>query len=153
MSASLFEQGKVRDLHPYFIKALCNTYPTIIPIRPPILSLISRQNRHPDLTHEHIVHGFNIVANVLSSYHNVNFIRYGIDEETTKHDMDKFAKRLGLKPIDYEIPVKNETPDRGGLKERYYNGEPLPEIQNEIDMLNSMPHIKEFLLTLGYTKN
>ena len=38
--------------------AFLNTYPSIIMLRDPLLAIITRHNRHPEMDHSFIIHGF-----------------------------------------------------------------------------------------------
>lgn len=135
---------------------------TIFTVRDPILSLITRLNRHGELTdHEQIIDGFKYIADFANSS---NIFWFPVDLPTTLDekikiltDMEEF---LGLEnnpaiinSIANEWKVHNTTEDFKHLKELYNKGY-LDEIYKlmpvAFDKLYRSPKIINFLKGLGY---
>jgi len=62
------EEDKTKNYNAYaspiLLRALFSTYKTVIPLRDPLRSLVTRQARHPAMTHRYIVHGFTYAATI-----------------------------------------------------------------------------------------
>lgn len=67
----------------YYNDAFISTYPTIIPIRDPLLSLITRHKRRDDWSHKFIVEGFCEIAR-LADHPNVYFMPLDLMENNSQ---------------------------------------------------------------------
>lgn len=61
------------------IKLLCSMHKTVIPIRDPLASLLTREARAPNLRHFYIVDAFVEIARELANHPNVKFLPVDLD--------------------------------------------------------------------------
>ena len=160
--AGVHDKDILKHIRPWLMDALVNLYPTVIPIRDPLASLITRENRHPELNHEYIVHSFQYVAQLDKS----NVFLFPIDLK------ESYAERLELlnglaefmkvpantqtiKTIALNWNVKNSAGDASGLKKQYRKGyykSIRRKLNSSCKLLESKPEIAAFLHHLGYGK-
>lgn len=129
---------------------------TIVPVRDPMKSLVSRQNRYPFLNHEYIVDGF--VS--LSKMKDVFFLPIDLYEkfEERKSLLRNMFSYLGLNYEEQFDDVahlwKPKGTIRGSLKERYLTGRIMEVAHHFSDEYNYLKEnesiIKPFLERLGY---
>ncbi len=158
----IHKNDKIKHLKPVIINSLIKTYKTIIPVRDPLMSLITRHNRHPELNHEYIVMGFTYIAGL----ENVSFFPVDIKYNQENEDTDRFnllnalLAYLGLPTENYvkkyaeDWEPVNTTEDYNYLKDSYKDKNwyaIMKKIPLEFKALsNSKPIIKPFLDKLGY---
>lgn len=160
--AGLHDKDILKHVRPWLLDALVMLYPTVIPIRDPLASLITRENRHPELNHEYIVHSFEYVAQLDKS----NVFLFPIDlhegyieRRKLLNELAKFlnvpADTQTIKTIALNWKVKNSAVDESGLKKQYRKGY-YKSIRRKLNscckLLESKPEIAEFLHHLGYGK-
>lgn len=152
-------------LVPYFMfDALANTHKTIITVRDPMLSLISRQNRYPEGSpHEDILDGFEYIASLDSK----NIFWFPIDLYDTvkerKQLLLNLAEFLEVEPDEKYITstakkwdLVNTNHDISLLKAKYTSGD-VKEVLNFFTKRGSRflatqtgKKIKDFLIRVGY---
>ncbi len=134
----------------------------IVPVRDPVRSLITRQNRHKELNHNHIVQGFDFVASGQLS--NVFFLPIDIHDVQYRNqllyqlchfiglEVDDRVQEIIDQYADQWVPV-NSTVDCG-----YHNAYGRGDwdyldidLHMEMQLLYSKPHIRDWLMGLGYT--
>ncbi len=139
--------------------ALTHTYPTVIPMRDPVLSLISRHARHPGFDHMSIVKGLEQAVEIYS----FNGYAFPIDIPDIplrlNRVLDLFAWwGLNIEPAvteyvkAWESPVYNRTSSK--LKDDYLAtgdiGPVVDAMPNEMGYLLDSEPIKDLLIGLGY---
>lgn len=148
-------------------------YKVIIPIRDPLLSLISRENRHPELApHEFIIDGFLYLAQ-LHKMNPKNIFLFPVDLYKTRDDRKKLLLKLsdflGIRNTErrariinftlshWDKPVNPSPDDYSGLKKLYQNDETrlvfnflLNNRYGDNRISDKMILIREFLKSLGY---
>lgn len=142
---------------------LSRKVPTVVPVRDPLLSLISRQARHPELDHVQVVRAFEYLDRFSNSavFVPVDLLnRSGI--EARREKLEEVLGRLGLEWEEWcddyarEWPVANTVGGRGaGLREMYERRDVeslrgfLRAEMEELDRI--APTLIPFLQTLGYS--
>ena len=166
------EEGKIKDEYiEYFkkfpkasdIKKYAICYKTIIPVRDAWLSLITRQNRNPLLTHELIRQGFRTIAYLNNISENV--FLFPIDLYETEEDklnlLNQLTSFVGVendelvKETAKNWSARNTSEDTSGLKKEYLDGNlqaVIDALPNECEGFMSDYYIKTFMRNLGYTK-
>jgi hypothetical protein len=155
---------KVKFMPEYIFNALIEKHKTVIPVRDPMLSLITRENRHSDLTHSHIIRGFSMLAKI-SQHPNVMFFPIDTSRRSSVRlsQLDSLEQFLGIearsmsaKKIFVQLwEPKNEAVDSHGLKVDYLTTGSYKRVVNrmpkETELLFSNKEIKPFLINLGYS--
>lgn len=146
--------------HPY-AKAMATTFKTVIPLRDPMLSLITRQKRHPELVHTSIIDGFEF----LSQLDDTNTFWFPIDQQLTLEErfclIDSMCKFLDIESdssviakIALEWEPKNSTPkDDEQLGSAYQKRDweyLISRIPQSTKQLLTTPSIRDFLVERGY---
>ena len=152
----VFGNDFAERLLPHLVKI----HKTIIPLRDPVLSLITRQTRFPEKSHEYIIDGFEFLAGV--NHDNVMFLP--VDQQYT------FARRVKLLQqlanhlqitLDNQDPLveyarmwhAQHTSNSKEMRRVYYEhgAKEIPELESEVALLLSKPKIKEFLQRHDYS--
>jgi len=109
------------------------TYPTVIPLRDPLLSLISRQTRHPDRQHHYIVQAMTQLFKLHPANNNTMAFFLPVDKLQSasfagrQHTLKLLLMHMGLPQEDWvdefaaDWPVFNSQ--RGPLHELYEQGD------------------------------
>jgi len=144
------------------MELVVSKYRTIIPVRDPLLALITRHVRHANWSHRHIIHGFKMMA----KYHdhkNVFFLP--VDGRMNAQDRFRLLLRLmeftGIKAQTklagwasrWQAPEYNVTPPHE-LKKRYASGDYhgiRRALKQHCDLLEGeCEDLGPFLKALGY---
>lgn len=129
---------------------------TIIPVRDPMRSLITRQMRHPDLQHFHIVDGFRELARLHGRARGgIHWLTLDllVDEAQHRASEQALGAFLGAYPYKCNWTPVNQTYEQCDIRDAYTAGDigPLEEVcTEEVHALREDKPIKEFLSTLGY---
>ena len=147
------------------MEGLIKRFDTIIPIRDPLLALLTAETRFPGMDHTHIVSGFHYLSQL--DHETVSFfpIDLPLFFQQRKERIINLFTSFGI-PISDEVlsawsdfPVFGDTTGRkrfklGGLKEEYHRGnleEIIKVIPTEYAYLKAMEkYIRPFLESLGY---
>lgn len=155
-------QEPLKHTPQFLVQSIINYLPSVTPLRDPIRSLISRQIRHPDLTHEHIIKGFEFIASLYPH----KIIRVPVDLPLAKESryliLQKLLQAANLPEESYvkeyakkwEAPSYNITGEHQ-LKDWYksQNFQKLYDVfPKEISMLKKSNSIKEMLERSNYHK-
>ncbi|MCK4822899.1 hypothetical protein KA005_44465, partial [bacterium] len=151
------------------IKLLSSMYKTIIPIRDPLASLLTREARAPNLRHFYIVDGYVEIARELANYPNVKFfpIDLNLSFDERKKLLVDVVTHCGFDAVQYDVLLgdiathwkkENVTPNNR-FHEPYEKGD-LDTIQKwlgpkwaEVVHLKNMGGILiPFLSALGYNE-
>ncbi len=145
----------------YYNDAFVETFPTIIPTRDPLLSLITRHKRHDDWSHQFIVEGFCELAH-LSDHPKVQFMPLDLmtDENVRMDAFEKMCHHCGINFDDFSQDYvkswtpQNTKPDKYNFKQMYAERDAagIREVLGEnYDMLVSKKDvIRPLLEKLGY---
>ena len=155
-NAGIHRNDRCKHIPPIILNVFMNTFKTIISLRDPMLSLITRLNRHPELNHEYIINAFNYVATLK----NVFFIPIDTGVETRYTSLKQLLSYLGLPEENYvkEYAEKweavNSTIDIYNLKEYYADGD-FYNIFKKLPMeckllIKSKNILKPFFKSWGY---
>ena len=89
------------------IKLLCNMYKTIIPIRDPLASLLTREARAPNLRHFYIVDAYVEVARTLSRCLNVMFLPVDLNlrYKERRNLLRKVVQHCGFNPDEHSEAI------------------------------------------------
>jgi hypothetical protein len=145
--------------------AVIDTYKTLIPLRDPLLSIITRQSRHPDLTHTYLVHGFLHLTD-LEKHPNVFFVPIDTDIDLPQKrrllrsaclHIDIPERLTYIRRYAESWPVSNSfsyTEQNKSLKGHYYSRD-IPELMKtfpqEIKLLREKEgQLRPFLEKHGY---
>lgn len=154
-------------LNPTILTPMVHYYTTVMTVRDPMRSLITRHLRHPDLDHKYIVDGFVYMANCKASGANVFFMPVdwiGEQVNSTRRgtiinmarycdigytpSMEKAADEWFAPP--YNVTAKSE------LKDSYQRGEidlVRRVLEEELEYLRSKGSVIRFFLeSIGYRK-
>jgi len=128
-----------------------------IPVRDPVLSLLTRRRRHPDLDHSFIVDGFRRIS-ILPYVMPVSFLPVGIDADCVEF-FGKLGIALGGDDLKRVVGVSKARPviNSSGMDDvtrEYLEGRVGPVIEalpREMDRLFAMREIVvPFLKNLGF---
>lgn len=129
----------------------------VVPVRDPLLSILTRQNRHPYLDHRYIVQGFRILA---SAPEETIFLPIDGPSSGRRELLEGVLERLGWPAApDYveEVACAWEKRNSSGdsrLKRAYRRGdfEALRRVMPEEleELLHSRDQLRPFLSRLGY---
>lgn len=156
---------KLKHITPILLNSFVSAYKTIITVRDPVLSIITRQNRHPDFDHTYIIDAFGWMAELyFRKLPHVFFLPVDL--------FNNFAPRLSLlKSLckfigadansgfvrEYATSwiLKNSTRDISGFKAKYLFGDfdaIKHKFPKEINALSTNLLIQKFMEDLGYRK-
>lgn len=158
---------KIKQLPIDSICLLASIHKTVIPVRDPLAAILTREARHPEHRHFHIVDGFIHLAARLSNNRNVKFLPIDLPVDMCQRwkILSDIVDHCGLERNEEIIedyadrwPPQNETPgnlykklykekDAGGIE--FMLGPKMAEIQY---LKNQASIILPFLASLGYTK-
>jgi hypothetical protein len=162
--------GTLRSVSIQTILTMANFFKTVIPIRDPVASILSREARHPQLRHFFIVDGFVTLAKEFANHPNVKFLpidlyttpesRRKLLVEVMKHCQLDYTQYAGiLDPWSENWPVENKTPGNR-FKQMYNEGDvdglrlALGPKMAEIEYLKNMASIiLPFMESLGYSRS
>ena len=166
------EEGKIRSEYKEYFKKFPNyttvsyllkecKFKTVIPVRDPILSLITRQNRNPLLSHMLVIRGLRRVV-FLEKQENVFF--FPVDLYETEEDrynlLNDLTAFVGIsndgivRETARTWSKRNVSEDTTGLKKEYLNGnlEEIERIIPESNIIFNNSIVKGFMRNLGYDK-
>lgn len=139
---------------------LIETRKTIIPVRDPLLALITRQNRNSKLSHLLTVRGFEYISRL---YGRPDIFFFPVDLYDTFEGqlrlLEKLTEFVGVENkilVDYSAIMwmaRNTSHDTSGLKKEYNDGNMDAVINTlpvETECLFNTPSIKEFMSDIGY---
>lgn len=145
------------SFHGVFLQQLMSLYKTVIPIRDPLRSLLTRQNRHPKLDHRYLIDGFKALARC----HDVFF--FPVDLFEKYEDRRSLLVRL-FEFLELEVPkyvnevakswVPANTSGHYEMKD-WYNAKDAKKIEKIIPeeyewLRKNISILKPFLESLGY---
>ncbi len=162
-------QGHFTPQHAQLIMAFAAQCPTIIPLRDPLAALVTRQHRHPELSHVHIVNGFVELASKIDLHRdsfNPLYVPWDMFHATDDRVMaltdivehaglsyDKNAETIGDWAASWPIAEHNSQ-GVYPLKRAYKDGDwPAlrAELAPEIQVLQQAEHIiRPMLERVGY---
>lgn len=147
----------------FILEALAKCHKVVVPVRDPIRSLITRQNRHSDLSHIHIVNGFKyLTTGALGDvfYLPIDLPLSGYGRMRLLRRMCRFLEipltegvRIILREYVVDWGKQNSTEDSGyHFQYDYGNIEYLKsEMHYELGQLFECTEIRDLLVQIGYT--
>lgn len=152
MLVDTVERGK--HVNGYILDALTTLFKTVIPVRDPMRSLITRQMRHPNLQHLHIIDGFRELAR-LHNTGNIYWLPLDLITEPTQQRSveNAMAAFVGAYPYVCSWTPVNQTYEQDEIRDAYAQGDigPLEEAcAEEVGALRSDKAINNFLRELNY---
>ena len=151
------------------IKLLCNMFKTVIPIRDPLASLLTRESRAPNLRHFYIVDAYVELARLFANHPNVKFLPIDLDRtvEEKRVLLNDIVIHCGIDAKQHKKVIgqtasmwkpENKTPNNRFHK--LYENKDIKEIQRllgpkwaEVVHLKNMTGILgPFLTKLGYNR-
>jgi hypothetical protein len=151
------------------IKTISGIFKSVIPVRDPFASILTRECRHPKLRHFYIVDGFIDLAKHFNNHPNVKFFPIDLykDEENRRNLLIDTMVHCGVNTVPHHDLIndiaKTWKPENETPKNRYkhlYEHKDIGQIRfllgpkwAEIEYLkNNASIILPFLSELGYTK-
>ena len=143
------------------LDTMIHAHKTIIHVRHPLLSIITRENRHPELNHYYIIEAFNYISTLTGN--NIFFFPIDLyDNFSDRHRLlNDLCSFLSVKPeksfkmkFTSKWKIKNSAADVTGLKHKFIKGDYKSirkRLKEECFFLENRPEIHKFLKKLGYS--
>jgi len=132
-------------------RAFAMSWPCIIPLRDPLSSLITRQNRHPEQSHAHIIRGFKNMHEMNCDLYEPFFFPVDLLKEETRDEwvmsmIDECGLTFRVKPDWTPVNSKGDYPLKRAYQER-----DLRTIRKNVKEFNMLYELDlDFFKSQGY---